>query len=334
VSDPHNFPVELRAKLAGHLPVIRDTSVKLIAQLSSSATDVDTIVHTIRRDQAFVIRVLAIANSPYYHRSTDKITTIKRAILHIGYDIIRDIAIAAEFVELAHRCAVSAPRLGRLLARAFVAAQQSIALCDAIALADSETLFTTALLESLGEVALAVHMPEVYEAILARALNEGLRYDEAHRQVTGIGPHALSVLVASVHALPEDLVIAPPDWETAEWTPETRRAAIVHLTNACARNLFTADSALVSEDFNETMALATGALDIPASTVTVLLTTAFEKALEFGIDVNLGYRYFAIEAPTMTETARQKLSGRLADRYTRSASRVFELAYRLYSLPI
>jgi len=36
----------------------------------------------------------------------------------------------------------------------------------------------------------------------------------------------------------------------------------------------------------------------------------------------------------MTETARQKLLGRLADEYARGTTRAFELAYRLCSLPI
>jgi HD-like signal output (HDOD) protein len=334
VPEPDKFSAELRVKLAGHLPVIRETSVTLIAQLSSPATHIDAIVHTIRRDQAFVLRVLAIANSPYYHRSTDKITTIKRAVLQIGYDIIRDIVIAAEYVELAQRYSSIAPQLGRLLARAFVAANQTVSLCEAIVLPDSEALFTTALLESLGEVALAVHMPAVYEEILVLARNEGLRYEEAHRKVTGMGPHELTALVASVHHLPEDLMYAAPDWQAAEWTLATRRAAIVHLTNAFARNLFTPDSPLASEDFNDMMAQATGALDLPASTVTLLLTSAFDKAVEFGIDVHLGYPYFAIEQPTTTETTRQKLLGKLAEGYKRNTSRAFEIAYRLYSLPI
>ena len=332
--DPDKFSAELRVKLAGHLPVIRETSVTLIAQLSSPATDVDAVVHTIRRDQAFVLRVLAIANSPYYHRRTDKITTIKRAVLQIGYDIIRDIVIAAEYVELAQRYSLIAPRLGRLLARAFVAANQTVSLCDAVLLPDSETLFTIALLESLGEVALAVHMPAVYEEILILARNEGLRYEEAHCEVTGMGPHELTALVASFHHLPEDLIHAPPDWEVTEWTPAAKRAAIVHLTNAFARNLFMPDSPLVSEDFNDMMAQATGALDLPASTLTELLTSAFEKAVEFGIDINLGYPYFAVEQPTTAETTRQRLLSRLTEGYKRSTSRAFEIAYRLYSLPI
>jgi HD-like signal output (HDOD) protein len=325
---------ELTDKLAGPLPVIRETSAKLIAQLSSPTTDVDLIVHTIRRDQAFVARVLVIANSPYYSRSPEKITTIKRAILLIGYDVIRDIAIAAEFVELVHKSAESAPRLGRLLARAFVAAHQTTSLCDAIGLPDSETLFTTALLESLGEVALAVHMPEVYEDILSRAYTESLRYDEAHRLITGKTPHDLTVLVADIHTLPKDLILAPPDWGTADWAAADRGAAIVHLTNACARNLFTPDSPQVREDFEEVMALAIRALNLTDVTLTLLLTSAFEKALEFGIDVKLGYRHFAIEPPLADEVPRQKLLRKLAAGYTRTTSRAFELAYRLYSLPI
>jgi HD-like signal output (HDOD) protein len=335
--DTDKFCAELRAKLASQqLPVIRQTSTKLIAQLSSPATDADAIAHTIRRDQAFATRILAIANSPYYRRSTENITTIKRAVLQIGYDIIRDIAIAADYVELAHKCGSSVPYLGRLLAKAFVAAHQTMALCDAIGLPDSESLFTSALLESLGEVALAVHMPAVYEGIAAVGRRQELSYEEAHRQVTGLPPHAVTVLVAADHQLPEELILASPDWDMpSEWNVAAQRSAVVHLTNACARNLFTADSPQVRSQFNEVMSVASRVLDMPAATLTLLLTTAFEKAVEFGMHVSLGHPYFAIEAPATTETPRQKVVGTLADCYVRlSKSRAFEVAYRIYSLPI
>jgi len=336
--NPDKFCSELREKLPRQdLPFIRETSVKLITQLSSASTDVDAIVHTIRRDQIFATRVLAIANSAYYCRSAEKITTVKKAILLIGHDIIRDVAIAAEFVELTHKGgAHKSPQLGRLLARAFVAAHQSTSVCDAIALRDSETLFTSALLESLGEVALSIHMPAVYEEIESTTRTQGVRYEEAHRQATGLAPHALTVLVASALQLPDELILAPPDWERAsEWTPEGRPAAIVHLTNAWASNLFTTDSQLARDHFNEVVSLATMAVGLPAATLTMLLTTAFEKAVEFGIHMNLGYPYFAIEVPQVADTPRQKLLEVLAKCYARLHTyRAFEVAYRIYSLPI
>jgi HD-like signal output (HDOD) protein len=332
----YKFSTDLRSKLASqHLPVLRETSVRLIAQLSSPETEVDALVHTLRRDQSFVTRVLGIANSPFYGRA-EKITTIKRAIIQIGYDIIRDIAIAAEYVELAQNLGPGAPHVARLLAKAFIAAHQTTTLCDAVLLPDSEVLFTSALLESLGEVALAVLMPDVYENIGRTARISGLGYEEAHQQITGLTPHDVTVLVADAHQLPQELILAPPDWDRApEWTAVDQRSAVVHLTNICARNLFMPDSPRIRGQFNEVMSLASTALDLPAPTLTLLLTASFERAVEFGIAAKLGHSYFAIEPPPAIENPRQMVVETLANCYVRlSSSRAFELAYRVSNFPM
>jgi hypothetical protein len=82
------------------------------------------------------------------------------------------------------------------------------------------------------------------------------------------------------------------------------------------------------------MGRASRALSVPSIRLTEVLTSAFEKALAFGIDVNLGYRHFAIEPSLADEVPRQKLLRKLSAGYTRTTSKAFELAYRLYSLPI
>jgi len=65
------------------------------------------------------------------------------------------------------------------------------------------------------------------------------------------------------------------------------------------------------------MSQATTALGLPAETLTLLLATAFENAVEFGIDLSLGHAYFAMERPGTTETPRQKVVAMLADYYAR-----------------
>ena len=64
MSDAATLCSTLTAKLAGHnLPVIRQTSAKVIALLSSKNSDVDIIAEAIRKDQSFMARILKVANS-------------------------------------------------------------------------------------------------------------------------------------------------------------------------------------------------------------------------------------------------------------------------------
>ena len=296
----------LTAKLAGHnLPVIRQTSAKVIALLSSRNSDVDTIADAIRKDQAFMARILNVANSAYYRRRADKITTISTALARIGFATTRDIALAAEYVEFAHKRQATGVNLHRLLAKAFVAAHQASALGGTARLPDPEILFTSALLESLGEFALASYLPVTFKEISHTAREEGLPYEEAHFRVTGLTPHAITVLIATAYQLPEDLIAPVPDWERIEtWSSADRCHAVVHLTNACAANLFATESPMMEENFDSFMTRATDALGLPAPTIASLLTTAFHNALEFAATVKIDRASFNLDKSSSPDSPR------------------------------
>jgi HD-like signal output (HDOD) protein len=309
MSDATHICSMLTAKLAGHnLPVIRQTSANVIALLSSQHSDVETIADAIRKDQSFMARILNVANSAYYYRRRgDKVTTITRAILQIGYATTRDIALAAEYVEFAHKGHATGVNLHRLLAKAFVAAHQASALARAVRLPDPEMLFTSALLESLGEFALASYLPVTFKEISHVSREEGVPYEEAHVRVTGLTPHAITVLIATAYQLPEDLIAPVPDWDAmAQWLVADRRNAVVHLANDCAGNLFATDSPLLLDDFNAFMTRATAALGLQPSDIATLLTEAFQQALEFGATVKIERSSFALDK-LGGDTARQNL---------------------------
>jgi HD-like signal output (HDOD) protein len=308
MSDAAHICSMLTARLAGHnLPVIRQTSANVIALLSSKHSDVETIADAIRKDQSFMARILNVANSAYYRRRGDKITTITRAILQIGYATTRDIALAAEYVEFAHKRHATGVNLHRLLAKAFVAAHQASALAGAVRLPDPEMLFTSALLESLGEFALASYLPVTFKEISHVSQEEGVPYEEAHVRVTGLTPHAITVLIATAYQLPETLIAPVPDWDAmAQWLVADRRNAVVHLANGCAANLFATDSPLLLDDFNVFMTRATAALGLQSSDIAMLLTEAFQQALEFAATVKIARSSFALDK-LGGDTARQNL---------------------------
>lgn len=307
--DPNALCESLTAKLAGHnLPVIRHTSARVIALLSSRTSDINTIANTILQDQAFTARILNVANSAYYRRRADKISTVSRAVSHVGYGTARDIAIASEYADFAHKRFPGALNLRRVMARAFVAAHQAIALGQAIRLPDAEALFTSALLESIGEFAMASYMPKITQLIEETAQNHGLPYDEAHLQVTGLTPHAITAIVAARYQLPDDLILPPPNWETqTQWNAKERRNAVVHIANACAINLFANESPLVLGHFTKFMTRATTALGLPSDQIASLLTKAFQKALDFGATVNLERKCFSLDKSTPNDTGRHGL---------------------------
>lgn len=302
-------PVAFAAKLKGHhLPVIRQTSAQVISLLSNPSSSITAIANLILHDQAFTARVLKVANSAYYRRRAEKITTITRAIGLIGCTTLRDIALAAEFAEFAQKRLPTTINLRRVLAKAFVAAHQATALGQAVKLPESEALFTSALMESLGEFALASALPDVAGRIEETCREKSLLFEEAHVLVTDLTPHAVTRIVAGVYEFPNDLILPPPTWERlTQWTEADRRCAVVHLANACASNIFAPETHRILVQFSVLMAQITKALGIPTPAVETILTEAFHKAVELGASVDLDRACFALDDSAPTETERRSL---------------------------
>src|SRR5438874_5698549 len=132
-SNSTDLRTSLTTVLAGRpLPIIRQTAVKVIALLSSPLSKVDAIANAILHDQAFTARVLKVANSVFYQRRNEKITSLSQAILRTGYDTIRDIAIATEFAELVQMRLFLTVSLRLLLATPFAASNHACAFVEAV----------------------------------------------------------------------------------------------------------------------------------------------------------------------------------------------------------
>jgi HD-like signal output (HDOD) protein len=287
-------------------PVIRQTAVKVISLLSKPDSKLETIASTILHDQAFSARVLKMANSAYYRRGDEKITTVSQALLRTGYNTVRELAIAAEFAELVQRRLPEGVNLHRVLAKAVVAAHQATALASAVNLPQNETFFTNALLETLGEFATAVYMPQVHLKIHSIMAETGLPHDTAHVQLTGMTSHAAAEMILKALELPEELILAPPDWDkTSKWTSTELCQAVVHITNTCATNIFGPESPHTVAQFEITKQRAAGLTGMTTEAVDKILTQAYITALSFGSDVDLDRTCFLLEINEEAESPRQ-----------------------------
>ena len=309
-ADPSELRASLTTILAGRpLPIIRQTAVKVIALLSSPHTKVEAIADAVLHDQAFTARVLKIANSVFYQRRNEKITSLSQAIMRTGYDTIRDIAIATEFAELVQKRLPQTLSLRRLLAKTFVAGHQACTLAEARRLPDPETLFTNVLLESLGEFALAAYLPNVYLQVDQTMQRTGLPREEAHLEATGMTPHEVTDLVAKTMELPNDLIVEP------SLDP---RQIVVELTTICATNIFGPESPQIVTQFETAMTEIAQVVGKPVSDIEVLMADAFLKAMEFGSQVDLDHACFALDGTTSPLTMRHSFIGLCIERTERT----------------
>lgn len=196
---------ELSARLrARALPILHQTAGRLIDLLGAKDYEVRALSQVIFQDQAFTARLLQVANTVYYRRSDEPITTVTKALVTIGANQLRAVAISARYAEL-----TSLPQqalVRRVIKRAFLAAHQAEALCGAVRERDSEEVFIRALLANLGELALVCELPDLYHAIEARMAADGQSRTDAYRQVIGVSLEQLTRAVGRACELPGALV--------------------------------------------------------------------------------------------------------------------------------
>ena len=291
------------------IPVIRTTSIRLIELLGSMLTPVEMVTETILRDQGFTAQILKLANSAYFSRGK-VISNVSKAVINIGYAGLRDITLTVEYADLVQRRLPKHVQLGRILARAFVAARWASAIGQEVRLEGNESLFTAALLESLGDLAVAAYLPEFYQKIEKTAQSQGWSYQRAHAEVTEMSPHEVTALVGWSYNLPEHLVLARPGQGTkSRWPEKEHHERIGHFANDLAYNLLSWPYPEILGDCADLFSRTTLGLELPAVTLQTSLALEYQKALNLGATIKLDRSCFSFQKTRPEDSDRNSFLG-------------------------
>ncbi|HSC67139.1 MAG TPA: HDOD domain-containing protein [Cellvibrio sp.] len=128
--------------------------VREICELSENEKcRAEDLTKIILRDADLTSKVLKIANSVHYNPSFASIKTVSRAIVHLGFDNLRNITLATTLIE---NFLKGKPKvlLIQSLARSFHAAVQAKAMVPFLDGEKKEQIFIAALLRNISELAL------------------------------------------------------------------------------------------------------------------------------------------------------------------------------------
>ncbi|WP_331344976.1 HDOD domain-containing protein [Cellvibrio sp. UBA7661] len=128
--------------------------VREICELSENERcRAEDLTKIILRDADLTSKVLKIANSVHYNPSFASIKTVSRAIVHLGFDNLRNITLATTLIE---NFLQGKPKqqLIKSLARSFHAAVQAKAMVPFLDGDKKEQVFIAALLRNISELAL------------------------------------------------------------------------------------------------------------------------------------------------------------------------------------
>lgn len=134
------------------MPVFAHTARSISAASTEDDTSTAALAHLILRDSTMTARVLRLANSVYYNPTGQAINTVSRAIVFLGFNVVRSMALTISILEpllkgIQHEHALEE------MARSFHTAVQAKTLAQQRGNPDAESVFVAALLQRLGNMA-------------------------------------------------------------------------------------------------------------------------------------------------------------------------------------
>jgi len=164
------------------LPAIITRILEVLEDDSSSARDLERVVSC---DQSISARVLRIANSAYYGFSRG-ITTIHRAIVILGFQTVRGLALGSSIFEtfFGGEQDSSFDRTAFWL-HSIACSRCAMSLGKKVRGIDPEEAFLGGLVHDIGMVVMDHVMHEKYRPILEQAVQEGKPLNQLERQTWG-----------------------------------------------------------------------------------------------------------------------------------------------------
>jgi putative nucleotidyltransferase with HDIG domain len=220
------------------LPSLPSAFIAAVELLSNDDASAASCIAAIERDQALTVRVLRLANSPFYG-AQGQVSRIGDAVQMLG---LRTVASALAAVSL--RTA-----LGSLRCDGFCfASYWRHTLCTAIAARelaqvasrDAGEAFLLGLLHDVGKLVLAMTSPELESQALQLVRSSGLAMHDAEQQLLGVTHAEVGAVVARQWNFPATFAEAIADHHRPTPTPAGERPSfplLIHLANQMAHGL-------------------------------------------------------------------------------------------------
>jgi len=181
-------------------------TISILNRASSSETEsLSTVSNAILKDISLTNKVLRIVNSAYYNRGGGKISTISRAVVMLGINPVKSLAVSLLLFEhlqnklQAHQLMEDAVSslFSALLANDLAQSQQ---------VNQHEEAFLCALLQQLGKLLVRFYLHEESQAIDQQVEQHGLLENTAALKVLGICYHQLGMAVAREWGFPDQII--------------------------------------------------------------------------------------------------------------------------------
>ncbi len=185
-------------------PVCVQSILQLTRQADCSPRD---LVEVIDRDPVMTVKILRVVNSVYYSLPR-KIASIEQAVVFLGFNPIKNLALGVAAVGMLPRNAVVGFEGQRYLMHSLATAGIARALTQRLGGTDPHDFFIAGLLHDFGTVLVAQVMPGEYRRAVEYAAWHAIPVHQALLEMARVNQSAIGAALLELWRFPQSLVDA------------------------------------------------------------------------------------------------------------------------------
>jgi len=181
-------------------------TISILNKASDSETEsLSTVSNAILKDISLTNKVLRIVNSAYYSRGGGKISTISRAVVMLGINPVKSLAVSLMLFEHLQN-KLQANQLMEDAVTSLFSAIIANKLANSHHVKEHEEAFLCALLQQLGKLLVRFYLHEESQAIDKQVEQNNQQENSAALKVLGTSYHALGMAIAREWGFPDQII--------------------------------------------------------------------------------------------------------------------------------
>ncbi|MFA7242543.1 MAG: HDOD domain-containing protein [Sulfuricellaceae bacterium] len=195
-----------RMRHKSDFPALSESVSTINRIVASESENVTKLSNAVLRDFALANKVLKLVNSViYYQFGGGAISTISRAVVILGFDAVRNIAVTLVLFEHLQNKPQAVHLMDDFIRTLFSGVQARV-IAARKGYKEPEETFICAMFRNLGRLLAVFYFPEETDEISKRVLHQKCSYEIASAQVLGISYQDMGIGIARTWSFPEQII--------------------------------------------------------------------------------------------------------------------------------
>jgi len=227
-----------RMKRKKDFPALSESLFKINTIIDEDNKGFDELANAIVEDFSLTNKILKIVNSAYYRRSGGEVKTISHAVMLLGFDAIRSIAVSLILIDHLHDKS-QAKQLRDQVVSCLYSGVFAKNLAEKSSIRNREEVFLSGVFHNLGKLLSIFYFNEEYLEIEAIIKNENSNDEDASAKVLGISYNQLGTAIAKEWELPHYIIntITPFNTKTSSRRLQLNNEEKLHAISSLSNEL-------------------------------------------------------------------------------------------------